>query len=341
MAMTGSRNPITNIHDTLSGGAQLFSPAGNSYRLFRYLAIIGVATIYFAAAELGLSLAFIHANVSPVWPPTGVAIAAVLLLGFRVWPGILLGAFAANFLTPVTIPTAIGIAAGNTMEAVAVGMLLHRIGFHNSFDRAKDVTWFVVAVLLGTMLAATAGTISLCLGHAAVWENFGSLWLTWWLGDMVGGLVLAPLLLTWGTPGRHWLPTRRWIEVLVLLVLLSITGMVIFGGWFPTPVKTYPLAHLALPFLIWAAFRLGTARRDARAGLTNCRRDLGNQTRLRSVCPRHAKRVVVVGASFRRSIRRDVYVPGRGSGGAPSSGEDTQGKRTPAWREPGSDKNPG
>ena len=229
-----------------------------------FLTLAIIAVVYFAAAELGLSLAFIHANVSPVWPPTGVAIASVLLFGYRAWPGILLGAFAANFLTPIPLATTLGIAVGNTLEALTTVYVLRSLGFDNSLSRARDVTRFVFALLLGAMVAATIGNISLCLGQAASWSNFGSLWLTWWLGDLVGGLVLAPLLLTWGTATRkRWSSAKqqwiggRWAEALVLLSLFWLTEMVIFGGWFPSPVKTYPLAHLVFPFLIWAAFRLG------------------------------------------------------------------------------------
>ncbi|HYJ87637.1 MAG TPA: MASE1 domain-containing protein, partial [Pyrinomonadaceae bacterium] len=216
-----------------------------------------IALVYFAAAELGLSLAFIHANVSPVWPPTGVAIAALLLLGYRVWPGILLGAFAANVLTPVSLGTTLGIAVGNTLEALTTIYLLRSLGFDHSLSRARDVARFVFALLLGAMVGATVGNISLCVGQAASWTNFGSLWLTWWLGDLVGGLVLAPLLLIWGTSAKHWWTAQRWMEALVVLALFWLTEMFIFGGWFPSPVKTYPLAHLVFPFLIWAAFRLG------------------------------------------------------------------------------------
>lgn len=224
--------------------------------LYRILTISGVAVVYFVAAKLGLSLAFIHANVSPVWPPTGVAVAALLLLGHRVWPGILIGAFAANVLTPIPIGSALGIAAGNTLEALTAVFILRHAGFNNSFDRAKQVVWFLAALTVGTMVAASIGNVSLCLGGAAQWEHFGSLWLTWWLGDLVGGLVVAPLIVTWTTLSQPNLKVR-WAETLLLFTLLILTSMMLFGGWFPTSVQTYPLAHLAFPFLIWAAFRLG------------------------------------------------------------------------------------
>ncbi len=224
----------------------------------RYLlTILIIAGLYFAAAKLGLSLASVHTNVSPVWPPTGIAIAAVLLLGYRVWPGILLGAFLANFLTPVPVAVSVAIATGNTLEALSAGFLLRSLDFRNSLDRARDVFKFVIALLICTMVSATIGTFSLSLGHAAKWVDFGSLWMTWWLGDAVGGLVLAPLLLAWRTRSRSWLPKRRDVEAVVLLVLLSLSAIATFGGASPVAVYYYFLARLTVPLFLWAAFRLG------------------------------------------------------------------------------------
>ncbi len=239
-------------------------PKNFSNLLYRTLTISGVAVVYFAAAELGLSLAFIHDNVSPVWPPTGVAVAALLLFGYRAWPGVLIGAFAANALTPIPIGAVLAIAAGNTLEALAAVFIMRRAGFKNSFNRAKQVVWFLVALMAGTMIAASIGNASLCLAGAAQWEQFGSLWLTWWLGDLVGGLVVAPLIVTWATISQPSLKAR-WAETLLLFTLLFIASMMLFGGWFPASVQTYPLAHMAFPFLIWAAFRLG--QRGATASL--------------------------------------------------------------------------
>jgi PAS domain S-box-containing protein len=218
-----------------------------------------VAAIYFGAAELGLSLAFAHNNVSPVWPPTGVAIASVLSLGYRVLPGIFLGAFLANLATGVSIATAGGIAVGNTLEALSAAFLLHRfIGSRYLFNRALDVLKYVLlAGLLSTMVSATIGNLSLCLSGAAVWANFGWLWLTWWLGDGGGALVVAPLLLTWTEKPRERWPPERLAEAALMLVLLSIVAFIIFGGLFFGRAANYPLEHLTIPFLLWAAFRFG------------------------------------------------------------------------------------
>jgi len=136
--------------------------SNNSSYLLHSLRLAVVTAVYFGAAKLGLALAFIHANVSPVWPPTGVAIAAVLLFGYRIWPAILLGAFLANFFTPVPVATAAGIALGNTLEALSAGLLLRFLDFQKTFDRARDVFKFSLAALLCTMVSASIGTFSLC-----------------------------------------------------------------------------------------------------------------------------------------------------------------------------------
>src|SRR6267143_1911635 len=170
--------------------------------------VLIVAGLYFLAAKLGLSLASLNASVSPVWPPTGVAIALGLLLGYRTIPGVLLGALLANYLlTDVSLATATGISIGNTLEAITAVYLVRRfVGSRNPFQRAIDVLKFVVfAAILSTAIRATIGDVSLCLSGSASWNNFGSLWLTWWAGDSVGALVVTPLILSWLTK-----PIERW-----------------------------------------------------------------------------------------------------------------------------------
>jgi PAS domain S-box-containing protein len=217
--------------------------------------ILLLAVVYFGAAKLGLSLAALHSNVTPVWPPTGISIAALLIFGLRVWPGVFLGALAANALTAIPAASAIGIATGNTLEAILAFWLLQRVtGWRNSLDSVADVMRFVgCAAILAPLVSATIGSLSLCLGGAAQWGNFGSLLLTWWIGDGFGALIVAPFILSWRSPGE--LNTGHGLEIAVLLLLHLFVVMIVFGGWFPGPVKTYPLAYLALPFLLWAALK--------------------------------------------------------------------------------------
>src|SRR5712692_4365447 len=219
-----------------------------------------VAGLYFLAAKLGLSLAFLNASVSPVWPPTGVAIALVFLLGYRSAPGVLLGALIANyFLTDVSQATAAGISIGNTLEATTAVYLVRRfVGSASPFNRAIDVLKFVVfAGILSTAISATIGNVSLCLGGAASWNNFGWLWLTWWSGDAVGALVITPLVLSWvEKPIDLW---RGWrlLEAVLLLVLLSLLSVTIYTNFFLPSGSTRPWGHVTIPLLLWAAFRFG------------------------------------------------------------------------------------
>ncbi len=223
----------------------------------RYLIVsFSVAAVYIAAALLGLSLATAHTNVSPVWPPTGIAIASLLLLGRQFWPAILLGAFSANLWTGVSAATAGGIAVGNTLEALSAVFFLRKFHFNKQLNAVADVVKLVVcAGILAPIVSATIGNLSLCLGGAAQWSNFSGLWLTWWLGDGFGALVVTPFFLAWGTEDPALLPERR-LEGGGLLVTLFFTAMVVFGGWFPGPQNNYPLGHFAFPFLVWAALRL-------------------------------------------------------------------------------------
>jgi PAS domain S-box-containing protein len=215
-----------------------------------------MVVVYVAAAAFGLSLASLHNNVSPVWPPTGIAIACVLLFGLRIWPAVFLGAFLANLRTDVSVPTAAAIATGNTLEAVAAYWFLKRNdGFENSFTNVRQVLRFVVyAAMVAPAISATIGISSLCLSNSATWSGFPRLWFTWWLGDGSGALIVAPFVLALFGHSRDASETKTWESVL-LLSMLFLTAMVVLGGWSPTSAKNYPLTHLCVPFLLWAAVR--------------------------------------------------------------------------------------
>ena len=216
--------------------------------------ILIVAIVYFAAAELGLSLASLHSNVTPVWPPTGIAIASLLIFGRRIWPGIFVGALAANLPTEIPASSTFGIAIGNTLEALIACWLLERSNWRRSFASLRDVMMFVVyAAVLAPLVSATIGSLSLCFADAAEWARFPWLWLTWLMGDGFGALIVTPLLLSWSLPGK--VTSRDVPEIFSLFLLLLIVVLIVFAGWFPGPTKTYPLAYLCLPCLLWAALK--------------------------------------------------------------------------------------
>ncbi len=221
-----------------------------------------LAAIYFVAGTLGLKLASVHASSTAVWPPTGITLAALLLLGYRVWPGIFLGAFLVNLTTTgytaISFATSIGIATGNTLEGLVGAWLVERFANgRNAFNRPRDIFKFtVLAGAVSTAVSATFGVTSLALGGLAHWTNYGPIWLTWWLGDMSGDLVVAPLLLIWWAEPRIRWSRRQLLEVSLLLGYLFAVGEVVFGGWFPIGASNYPLA-LAVPLVVAAAFRFG------------------------------------------------------------------------------------
>ncbi len=236
-------------------------------RRFSTLPIIGVVTLaYFVAGKLGLKLAFLNASASAVWPPSGIALAALLLFGYRTWPAICVGAFLVNITTTGDFLTTFGIAAGNTLEAVCGASLVNAFaGGIRAFDRAQDVFKFALAVMVSAIISATLGLTSLVLGDFASWATYGSVWLTWWLGDVAGALVIAPLILLWSAA-----PTRRWnraeaLEVTLLGLLLLALGELVFGGWFPISAKDYPIAFICGPIVIWTAFRF--TQRETATGI--------------------------------------------------------------------------
>ena len=214
-----------------------------------------LAIVYFAGAELGLSLASLHSNVTPVWPPAGIAIASLLIFGRQLWPGIFIGALAANLTTNIPVAAAFGIAVGNTAQAlVSYWLLLRVVRWRETLDAVHEVLRFVVcAAVLAPLVSATIGSLSLCLTGAAEWSRFMPLWLTWLMGDGFGALIVGSLLLAWSKPIT--VSERDWPELASLFLLLLIVVLIVFAGWFPGPVKTYPLAYLCLPCLLWAALR--------------------------------------------------------------------------------------
>lgn len=220
---------------------------------------LGLAVAYFIAGKLGLMLAFLHENASAVWPPAGIALAAVLLFGYRVWPGIFLGAFLANITTAGSIATSIGIAAGNTIEALVGAWLVQRFAYgRHVFDRPQDIFKYVLlAAFFSTTVSATFGVTSLVLGGFASWNQYGPVWLTWWLGDMVSDLIVAPLILLWTGKGLQRFKWSVFSELLLVLFLVFLVGQMVFGEWLPFGSKNYPLEYLTIPLLLWAAFRLG------------------------------------------------------------------------------------
>jgi PAS domain S-box-containing protein len=226
-------------------------------RPFSKLPVIGILTVvYFIAGKFGLLLASLHASASPVWPAAGIALATLLVLGYRAWPAIFVGAFLVNVTTAGNVATSLAIASGNTLEAVCGAWLVNRFaGGTTVFDRPQGVVKFALAAVVSTVIGPAFGVTSLAFGGFADWANFGAIWLTWWLGDTTGDLLIAPLIILWSIASKWRWNRREAVEVGILLLLLFVLSEAVFCGWLTISARNYPIAFISLPIVIWMAFR--------------------------------------------------------------------------------------
>ncbi|MFE0193174.1 MASE1 domain-containing protein [Streptomyces sp. NPDC058989] len=223
--------------------------------------ILATAGIYYGSAQLGLLQELVRGQVTPLWPPTGIALTALLLFGLRMWPGIALGAFLVNVSLGPSLLVVLAIVAGNTIGPVLSYRLLRRVGFHTELDRLRDALALVVlGALTGMLVSSTVGSGVLALSGALPASGFWPTWAVWWTGDAMGVLVITPVLLLLSTarwPLARRVPLLRWAEA-VLLVGCTFTVTVLAVS------SSMNLLFLVSPCLIWAAFRF------ERAGAAPC-----------------------------------------------------------------------
>ena len=206
-----------------------------------------ISGAYVGAAKLGLSLDVSHGVITPVWAPSGIALAALLILGVRFWPAVAAGAFIANATGDVSLGVAAGITVGNTAAAIVGALLVQRIGFTPALDRVRSVLALVLGgALLSTIVSATNGVTVLTIADATE-DPYGTAWVLWWFGDAIGVLMVAPVILVLYA-SRHDRPTPlRVAEGLGLLAAVAAVSAIVFlaGAW------RYP--YLIFPLLLWAA----------------------------------------------------------------------------------------
>lgn len=221
--------------------------------------LVAIGVIYFALAKGGLALASIHASATPIWPPTGVALAAVLLWGYRAWPAIFTAAVIANATTAGSVATAIAIATGNSLEAVVGAYLINRWSSGcNTFSTPNSVAKFaLICFVIATPISASIGLTSLATAGYIERTNFANAWVTWWLGDVTGALVIAPVIVLWASSHYHAFNRNEYLEAIGVLATAAAIGLIAFSPLIEQTPSRDPLGFLVILPMLWAALRRG------------------------------------------------------------------------------------
>jgi diguanylate cyclase (GGDEF)-like protein len=220
--------------------------------------ILLLGAAYFGAAKLSLLLAIPPGYATAVWPPSGIALTALLLFGQRMWPGIWIGATLVNVTVASSLGTALVIGTGNALEALAGAWLLRRlVGIPRRFERGRDVVLFVATAAACCTIAATVGATALAVAGAVPLSHLPSHWWTWWQGDLTGIIIVAPLLLNWSLRRAAPWPQEKRLEAACFAVLLVAVTLFAFnhGDALGTPASAFSLTFAIMPFMIWAALR--------------------------------------------------------------------------------------
>lgn len=218
--------------------------------------ILLLAVVYLVLARVGLSIDAVSGFATLVWAPTGISIAALSLGGLRLWPGVTAGAFVANWWAGAPALAALGVAGGNTVEALLAAGLLARVpGFDRTLGRLRDVLVFLVlGVALATLASATIGVVTLSVAGIVTSDRFAETWRAWWIGDLIGALVITPVFFVWsGKPAAR--PTRA---DLAEAAALGLTALGVSSLLFLELRREVPFgAYSVFPVMIWAALRFG------------------------------------------------------------------------------------
>src|ERR1700761_4798176 len=251
---------ISSIGDNFGQNAICMVKSKQPKNLTTFTRVVILIALYFVGGLVGKESSFLSGSVALVWPPAGIALAAILLFGYRFWPGVALGAFLFSFMNGMPLGFfTFGTAVGNTMGAIVCTFLLKRlINFDNAMERTRDVTGYIgLACFLGTTVNAAFNVVGLAYSGTVKWDDLFSTTLVWWVPNALAGLVVAPLLITWAMPSSIRWNVRAVIEAVICTAGLIAGTLISFNSWFVYGIQNYPLAYLPFPFLVWGALRFG------------------------------------------------------------------------------------
>jgi two-component sensor histidine kinase len=239
-----------------SATARMLMSSDIHRRLRQAVELCAVAIVYIAVAKLSLAVASVNPSATPVWPPTGFALAAVLLRGYRLWPAIFIAAFITNATTAGSLATSLAIAGGNTLECLLGAYLVNRWSHgQQTFDTPGGVARFaLICFMPSTVVSATIGVVSLSLAGFADWSKFAAIWTTWWMGDLTGALLVTPVMVLWARAAdRSPSEQPRLKEAGAVFAATIAVGLVAFSPLLPQTFDQGWLAFLSIGPLMWAA----------------------------------------------------------------------------------------
>ena len=216
--------------------------------------VLAVTVVYVALAKSSLALASINPSATPIWPPTGFALATVLLLGYRIWPAIFIAAFIVNVTTAGSLATSLAIGMGNTLESIVGAYIINRwsdgVG---TFDTPAGIGRFAATCFVTTPISSTVGVVGLSVAGYASWNNFPTIWLTWWIGDLAGALLVTPVIVLWARSASRTLDARTLARSMAGFAIAAVIGVIAFSPLSQQIANSSALAFLSLVPLMWAA----------------------------------------------------------------------------------------
>jgi PAS domain S-box-containing protein len=233
---------------------------GSRISLSTFTRVVILIAFYFVGGIVGKESSFMSGSIALVWPPAGIALAAILLFGYRFWPGVAFGAVMFAFMNGVPLGFfTLGTAIGNTVGAIVCTFLIRNfVKGEFTMERTRDVTVYIVlACLLGTTVNAGFNVVGLAYSGKASWDDLFPTMLEWWVPNALAGLVVTPLIVAWAKPSSVRWNVRLIIEAAICATGLVVGTMISFHSWFVYGIQNYPLAYLPFPFLVWGSLRFG------------------------------------------------------------------------------------
>ncbi|MDV7340074.1 MASE1 domain-containing protein [Terasakiella sp. A23] len=222
--------------------------------------ILVLAALYYVSGKVGLRLSLAHANVTLIWPPTGFALAFMMLFGYRMWVGAAIGAFLVNITTDISFGAVFGITLGNTAMALCGTYLLRQNNFKADFSRMQDIPAFLfLGAFCSSLVSASVGSSSLLISGAIPSSIFSTVLTDWWLGDAMGVMIVAPftMILLYTPLNQPWALQKEMVNSLQGGLLAVLSGLLIFSGWAEIKGILNLLLLVPLPIIIWCAYRYG------------------------------------------------------------------------------------